>query len=297
MAKRLTEEQLFNEVWDGHWNCERFRKSGHAAEVKRNFDNHIKGQLGSLLLTKVTVLELKKWQQSLSHVHFAANRSLEVLSKIFQYASENGLNQQGWNPCRAIKRFPEKSRERVANESEIQKIGEVLFKHLERWPVQITFLFTMLYTGARPRSLQRATWHDLSVLEGGFGILIFEGKSTAKTGDNERVIFPPNIMAMINKLPKRRDNLIFGIKVPKKIWHKVRREAGCPDLWARDLRRTFATVGYSNGVQLDIIGELLNHRSTQTTKIYAKLNNKARIDAVTEISKKITELFDKKKVG
>jgi len=297
MAKKLTVDKLFNLVWREHWDSEQFQKSGHSKEVKNNYEKRIKGLFGEIEISKITVLEIKKWHQSFIDIPFAANRTLEVFSSLFEYAAQNGLNQQGFNPCRAVKPFTEKSRERFASETEVHNIGEVLKKYQDTWPLQVTFLFTILYTGARPRSLERATWHDLSVLEHGFGILIFEGKSTSKTGENERVIFPPNIMAMINKLPKRRDNLIFGINVPKKIWYKVRKEAGCPDLWARDLRRTFATIGMSNDVPLETIGELLNHKSTQTTKIYAKLDNTARIKAVTEISKKISELFDKKKVG
>jgi len=298
MSKKITINELFEKVWDEHWNCDRYLKSGHAKEVRYNYNKRIKDFFGDQTLARIKVLDVKKWHQRHKDLPFAANRALEVLSRLFEYAAENGINQYGFNPCRGVKHFTEKSRARYATAEEIQKIGEVLVKYQDKWPLETALLFTILYTGARPRSLQRANWHDLSQLEGGFGVLIFEGKSTAKTGDNERVIFPPNIMEMIAKLPKRRDNLIFGIGIPKDKWHQIRKEAGCPDLYARDLRRTFATVGMSNcNIKMETIGELLNHRSAQTTKVYARLDNRARIEAVTEISKKISELFDKKKVS
>jgi integrase len=74
------------------------------------------------------------------------------------------------------------------------------------------------------------------------------------------------------------------------LWEKVSAEAGCPDLWARDLRRTFATVGMSSGIKMDTISELLNHKSVQTTKLYAKLNDDARVEASSAISNKISEI-------
>jgi integrase len=93
-------------------------------------------------------------------------------------------------------------------------------------------------------------------------------------------------------LPKREDGLIFGIKMPSHLWRKIRKEAGCEDLWARDSRRTFATIGMSNGVKMDTVSELLNHSSVQTTKTYAKLNGSARSQAVETIASKMNQLLN-----
>jgi integrase len=77
--------------------------------------------------------------------------------------------------------------------------------------------------------------------------------------------------------------------MPVRLWAKIRKEAGCPDLRARDLRRTFATVGMSAGLKMDQISEILGHRSTQTTKIYAKLN----IDSQIESARAIADAIEK----
>jgi integrase len=100
-------------------------------------------------------------------------------------------------------------------------------------------------------------------------------------------------MDMIKNLPKRQDGLIFGIGLPGYLWRKIRKEAGCEDLWARDFRRTFATVGMSNKVDMKVIGKLLNHHSQQTTDRYALLDNSARLEAVSAISAKLDSILKK----
>jgi integrase len=77
-------------------------------------------------------------------------------------------------------------------------------------------------------------------------------------------------MEVIGMLP-RTAGTITGIGPPYKLWYKVRKEAGCPDLRFHDLRHSFASAALAQGLTLEQIGELLGHASTQTTKRYAHL--------------------------
>jgi integrase len=289
--KPRTIDDLFNKVWKKHWNTPRYVQSNHARVVMGNYLNHIKPEFGEQKLGKVTKTQVREWHERMINTPVGANRCLEVLSRCYKYAIDREWFD-GLNPCMGIKPFTEKKRKRYATEDEIKKIGDILDNERANFPIEVAFLFTLLFTGARPISLQKARWRDLSN-----GVLTFEGKSSAETGEKESVIFPPNILAMIETLPKREDGLIFGIKLPGHFWRKIRKEAGCEDLWARDLRRTFATVGMSNNVKMDTIGELLNHHSTQTTKRYALLNNTARSEAVGTIASKLHTILKGEKVG
>lgn len=296
-SKKLTVQELFEIVWDEHWNTERFQNSGYAKEVKANYLNHINEIFGAKKLSLVKRKAVREWHQALKKHPVAANRSLEVLSRMFSYAAEKDWVEQTENPCLFIKSHKERKRRRYATEAEIAKIGDLLSRNYNDAPRGVTFLFTLLYSGARPRSLERARWQDLQIVDGGYGLLTADGKSTAETGEPESVLIPPQILEMMNALPRRIDGLIFGILIPRHLWYRIRREAGCPDLWARDLRRTFATVGMSNGIKMDTISELLNHKSVQTTKIYAKLNDVERIKSVGIISDKISQILNKKAGG
>ena len=286
-------DDLFEACWKEHWSHQRYIDSGHGKEVKAKYANHIKPRFGKSDYLVLTRAEVRTFHQGFRNTPVTGNRVLEILSRLYRFSIEKEWNLQGFNPCLSIKHFTERKRRRYASELEIKKIGAILDSWYESSPVEITFLYTLLYTGARPRSIERSKWEELQEIEGGHGILIFDGKSTEATGDQESVIIPVNIMKLIHGLPKRSDGLIFGIGLPGYLWRKIRKEAGCPDLWARDFRRTFATVGMSNNVDMKVIGKLLNHHSQQTTDRYALLDNSARLEAVSKISAKLNGILKK----
>ncbi len=279
----MTIDELFTIIFRDHWSQEKFKISGYSAEVERIYERHIKEKFGLQTLQKINLANVRLWHQGLKHIPAGANDALKVMSKMFSFAIAETYFD-GANPCAAIRPFREKSRKRYATEDEISKIGEVLKKEINK--TASIFIFSILYTGSRPRALERARWQDLRELSNGYHILEFDGK----TGE-ESVIVPPQLMAMIKTLPHRNDGLIFGIKAPRRLWDKIKIQIGAPDLWLRDLRRTFATVGLGRGVKIEAIGELLNHKSAQTTKIYAKLMETEKIKTIETISEQMAKLL------
>ena len=288
----MTLDELFQECWKEHWNCSRFELSGHSKEVRAKYENHIKPRFGQSGYLDIKRSEIRDWHKGFRETPVTGNRLLEILSRLYRFSCDKEWNEQGFNPTTGVKHFTERKRKRYASESEIRKIGEILDRRYTQNPVEIVFLYTLLFTGARPRSIERSTWNELQEVDG-FGILTFDGKSTAETGDEEMVIIPENIMDMIKQLPRRTDGLIFGIPLPGYLWRKIRKEAGCPDLWCRDLRKTFATVGFSGGVDKGVVGKLLNHHSPATTDRYAMLDNSARLEAVNAIKTKMNKILGK----
>jgi integrase len=174
-----------------------------------------------------------------------------------------------------VERYKEQKRRRFATPAEIKAIGVVLDRLAAESPIWIcgsAFIYALLFTGARPSEIERATPDMLERLERdgeSYGVLRIE---KGKTGQRD-VFLPPQAMALFDKMPKNRRHLCgdYHRKFPRALWEKVKKEVGCSDLWGRDLRRTFATVALSNGVPIGQVGELLGHKSSQTTKIYAKL--------------------------
>jgi integrase len=289
----MTISELFEVCFKEHWSIDRYIKSGHAKEVRSKYENHIRPRFGQSGYLDVKRSEIRDWHQGFRATPITGNRCLEIVSRLYRFSCDKEWNEQGFNPCVSVKHFTERKRRRHASESELKKIAEVLERDLEKFPVEISFITTLIYTGARPRSIERSRWDELQELENGYGLLVFEGKSSEETGDLETVILPPNIMTIIHNLPKRDDGRIFGIALPSYLWSKIRKECNCKDLWLRDMRRTFATIGMSGGIKMDTIGELLNHHSTQTTKRYAMLDSTARLAAVSAINSKLQSIFKK----
>ncbi len=284
----MTFDELFIKIWAQHWNKPRFLASGWAAKALALYERTIKPAFGKASINDVTAAKVRAWHEGLVATPLQANRALGVLSKMLSFAEQREWRAQGTNVCKLVQPYQEKKRKRFATPEELQKIGEILDREALNNPRAVAFIYLLMFSGARPRSLERATWSELVEVQHAsqtFGVLTFDGKSTEATGEQEQVIIPPQVLCLLGK---RSKGSILNIKFPKDFWIKVKKEAGCENLQARDLRRTFATVGLSNGVSVGLIGELLNHHSASTTKIYARLMNNQRLEATKAIADRMT---------
>lgn len=289
-----TVKDMYDITLAEYWNKARFINSDWKRHVTGAWDNHLKPTFANYKLSEVTPTIIKKWHSSLERTPYAANRSKEVLSRIFKYAEELGYRNQHTNPCVLVKSFQEKKRKRYATPEEVKHLGQILMRKFETHPREVTFLYLLLTTGSRPKAIADATPSQLQAFEKNgvkYGILTFKGKTSEKTGEEEVVVIPPQGMAMLEKIPRIPGGTLTNCRMPSKLWKKIRSEMGCDDLWARDLRRTFATIGLSSGINVGTISELLNHRSTQTTKIYAKLMDAERVIAATSIANSVEALI------
>ena len=70
----------------------------------------------------------------------------------------------------------------------------------------------------------------------------------------------------------------------RRMWLALCQEAGIEGLRIHDLLHTFASYTLSAGHSLGVVGQLLGHRSTQTTSWYAHLVDEAARAAVARVS-------------
>lgn len=291
--QELTVDELFQKTLKEYWSAKRYESSGWKREVKLLYNKNIGPVFGKIRLSQVEPYEVKQWHKGFADRPTTGNRSLAVFSRMFAFAIEEELIPQKSNPCALVSKFTEKKRKRYATEDEIKKIAEILKREAPAHPKEVVFLYLLMFSGSRPRAIERATRDQMEVVEMNgkkFGLLTFQGKTSETTGEDEAIVIPPQAMELLDLLPSHLPTLT-GTKMPRAFWERVRNEAGCPDLWARDWRRTFATLALSEGLAEGVLGELLNHRSAQTTKIYGKLTPNKRIDAVSKIGEKLEDLI------
>lgn len=278
-----TVNEIFELALSTHYASEKFERSGYKGQVISLYKMAIDKQLGHRIFNTLTPPVIHKWHLSLKETPYQANRAKSLLSKLFSIAALYGLVDMGQNPCSVVPSFPEQSRRRYASAQEIKKIKELLDDALYATPQAAVFIYLLLYTGARPSSIERAKRSELTVDQNtGTGTLIRVGKTGIET-----IVIPPQGMKLLNQLPIPRDGSLVGCKMPTHLWEKIRKALNAPDLWMRDLRRTFATLGMGAGISIDQIAEILGHKTTQTTKIYAKLSHE--IQAINAL--KIAELI------
>lgn len=285
----MTLSELFQLCWKAHWDIERFRESGHAREVLGNWRRHIEPTFGDKNIREITSKDVRIWHWKMRHIPTTANRSMEILSRIFNFAEDDEILPPATNPCVRVKANTEKVRRRYASEKELILIGKKLRAAFPEYPREAAFCYAMAFTGARPRSLERARKDQLTRYEG-YAVLQFYGKTTGDTGEDETLIIPQAAMDLLDALETPGDLLIGKVHYLR-FWDRLRREAGCPDLWLRDFRRLYGVTGLSGGEGIDQIGALLNHRSPHTTRRYVGLTHKKRALAALKISARISDLM------
>lgn len=178
------------------------------------------------------------------------------------------------NPAKGIRRNPEKSRDRFLQSDELPRFFAALAT--EPNPVIRDYILVSLLTGARRANVLSMRWTELNLEEGVWRIPV------TKNGTPQNVPLSPETIEILSG---RKDAAGAGevfvfpgegetghLVEPKKGWLRVLEHAGLSDLRIHDLRRTLGSWQAKTGASLAIIGKSLNHKSHQTTAIYARLD-------------------------
>lgn len=262
LARRWTVEDLYDK-----WRTAKERKT--ADDLIRTARREIIPRFGRQPAVELTPDDVIKMHAEVStRGRTMANRTVQLLSAIYNLAERRRWIPAGSNPCPAVERNPERTRATVLPPDAFAKLAAILERDKARHPGAVAFTWLLLYSGARPSEIQAARWEWLEYLDDGSAILRLPD---AKTGPRT-VYLPPQAVAALSGLPRTLAGTIIGLRcIPSHVWRQWRAEFGAEDVWFRDLRRTFASIALANGHGTSIIGELLGHASTQTTKIYARL--------------------------
>lgn len=214
---------------------------------------------------------------------YAANMAFVLLRAVYRKMAEWKL-YDGLNPCDGISKFPEQSRDRFIKADEAPK----LFTALAEAPEYFRhFVILGLATGARRSNLVSMRWADLDLTA---GLWMIPGAQSK----NDKAMVVPLIPAALDVLKTRQGNgspWVFPanseaghIQDPKKQWKALLNRAGLDDLRIHDLRRSLGSWAAINGASLAIIGQALGHRSTDATKVYARLTVDPVRDAMEQAS-------------
>ena len=104
--------------------------------------------------------DVRNWFASLRATPVAADRSMPVLSVIMREAEAMGLRPDGSNPCRGIRRYRRKGRERFLSDEKIRRLSAALSTHAAKRPRQIAVIQLLLLTGCRKGEILTLRWSD-----------------------------------------------------------------------------------------------------------------------------------------
>lgn len=275
------------------------RKSRTEREYRRILQAHIVPAIGSKRILDVRRADVARLHGKLADRPYEANRTLAVVSAVWNWASRRDEVGAGANPCLGIERYPEQGRERFLTSDELGRLGAALAegegagllyevdetkpgsKHAPKAdkrrvkldPFAVAAIRLLILTGARLREILDARWSQVDLER---GVIFLPDSKTGK----KPIYLSAAAQAVLASLPRVDGNphIIAGAKdgAPradlKKPWRAVTRAAGLDGVRLHDLRHSFASFGAGASLGLPIIGKLLGHTQAATTHRYAHLD-------------------------
>ena len=104
--------------------------------------------------------DVRAWFASLHATPVAADRSMPVLSVIMKEAEAMGLRPQDSNPCRGIRRYSRKGRERFLSDEELRRLSRRLSACSRRHARQVAAIRLLLLTGCRKSEIMGLRWSE-----------------------------------------------------------------------------------------------------------------------------------------
>ena len=236
---------------------------------------HVVPELGGLTLSAVERSHVATLHRRMRDTPYQANRAVETVARMFSLAEVWGLVPPGRNPCRSVRRYREKRRERFLTADEYRRLGDALDAAQadgSTMPSAIAAIRLLLLTGCRKNEIVTLRWDDVD--RGARELRL----SDTKTGPR-RVPLTPAVEWVLDRIPRVEGNpwVIAGRKPGTRLsnldgaWQRLRDRAGLDDVRLHDCRHSYASRALALGEGLPAIGRLLGHRKVATTARYAHL--------------------------
>ena len=244
-------------------------------EYSRLVRSFVIPNLGKRRVPDIRRSDIAALHHKMRDTRYQANRTLAVLSKMFNLAEVWGMRPDGSNPCLHVKRYKEEQRERFLSAAEFQRLGRVLDEILEDGSEPrsaVTAIRLLMLTGCRCSEIQTLRWEHVDLEAGELHL------PDTKTG-RRAVPLAPSAVRLLASLPRDKENpwVIPGrrrglhLNDLRHPWQRIRSRAGLPGVRIHDLRHSFASRALALGEGLPMIGKLLGHTQVQTTARYAHL--------------------------
>ncbi|MCQ2965629.1 MAG: tyrosine-type recombinase/integrase [Alphaproteobacteria bacterium] len=274
MNKEITLDELFKEFMERYAKVMTTEK--HWKANQRYYDRFFE-KLGKKRLSDITTRQIEYIVNSVKENNglYTANHVLILIRHLYNKAIKWGWN--GKNPTNPISKFKTYARERFLLPEELKRLFKVLDEESSLYFK--TFFYVLLYTGQRCGNVREMRWDNINFDTGIWYIPM------TKNGTSMRVPLVEQLYPLLKNLKKitgssewvfpMRDHPENPMNEPKHHWEKIRIKAKIKDVRIHDLRRTLATWECMSGVNLAIVSKTLNHKSLQSTQVYARADTTA----------------------
>ena len=239
-------------------------------------DKHILPALGAMPVRAVEPAHVSPLHYALRSKPVTANRVIDILSKMLPLAEAWDLRSAGSNPCRTVRRYKERKRERFLSPDEIRRLGEVLDQAEAEGGASVyavAAIRLLMLTDCRLNEVLFLRWDDVDRTAGELRI------RDGKTGPRSVPLTPTvrEVLAAVPRVPGNPWVIVSsspGVHRRSTIlehWYRLRSQAGLDDVRIHDFRHSYASRALALGVSLTMIGRRLGHTKVATTARYAHL--------------------------
>ena len=277
-------KDFIHDVWIPHHNI----RTKPATQRRRGDAlKHVLPTFGDKKMDAITRTDLTYWFDELSHMPITANKALDLVSQIFNYAIEHDVMAR--NPARDIRRNKQQKRTRFLSHQEIEHLHKTMDAYIEANPLPLNHMQRdivrlLLLTGCRRGEVLTLRWDEVKG-----NILRLQDSKTGPRAvylnaqamaiiDRQRLMSPQNNSPFVFPSPVNPDKPIRHIDP---FWQFIRAEAGFGDVRLHDLRHSFASHAVMRGVPLPIVSRLLGHSRLSMTMRYAHVSNEL-VEAAAE---------------
>ncbi len=257
-------------------------------------------RFGKRLVRDITRADVSRLHHELAATPYQANRTIMLLSKMFNLAEVWGERPEYSNPCRLVPKYKEIKRGLMLKPDELTRLLTVLDSYCTDGiqhtlpksnvvtlhgaslcsaetsralsPFAVAALRLMLFTGARKGEIVNLRWEWVDLEQG--EIRLPDSKTGART-----IYLSPQAVDVLRHIPRivGCPYVIAGLNASKplgglqNIWERIRKQAGLEHVRLHDLRHNYASEAVCAGMSLPIVGKMLGHTQAQTTMRYAHL--------------------------
>lgn len=243
------------------------------AEYERIVAKHLRPAFRGKLVKDVCLSDVQVLHSKLQSTPRFANLVVSVLGKAMTLAEQWQLRDGLQHPCKGIRRFPERTRERLLTVGEIKAIrSELATGH--HHPTVVLAIKLLMATGCRSDEICRLKWSYVDwdrgeiiwpdtktgALVKGLNRYVKELLSDAPRYPGNEYVCPP--------LSGGQGHLTPDVLRPA--WGKVLSRAGVRHCGIHALRHWFASATYANpAISTTVAMKIVGHKSVQTAARYA----------------------------
>ncbi len=265
------------------------------AEDEANYRRYLSGW-ATRRLSSINRHDVVRLHAGLAEKHgiYAANRALALISTMFNKATEWGW--QGANPCKGVKKFEEKERERFLTEAEMPRFLKALADESQQ--DFRDFILLDLLTGARRSNILALRWDQIDFHTMTWTIPADEAKG-------KRNMHIPLVGPALKILESRHKTAVSEWVFPgavsgehvqtfRKPWERMLRRAGIKGLRLHDVRRSLGSWMTKAGVAMPIVKAALGHSDIATTAIYTRSEDSSVRRAMEIVAQRMLEAGSEK---